>query len=52
MSNQIIYKLIKTECGRAKYHRLSLKKDVFSRLRLIWFILIASIRDLNKVDSL
>ena len=43
--NTFLYKLIKTECGRSKLEKLMIKKDILSRLRLIFFIVIASIRD-------
>ena len=44
--------IIKTPCGRAKYNDLVTRKGFLSKIRLIWFILIAAIRDLNKRDSL
>ena len=47
MTQSIIYLLIKTECGRAKYNELSSKKGIVSKIRLFWFILIATIRDWN-----
>jgi len=45
MDNSVIFSLIKTPCGRAKYLELATKKGVWSKARLMWFILIASIRD-------
>jgi len=36
---------IKTECGRAKYAELVARPGVLARLRLIWFVLIAALRD-------
>ena len=42
-----IFTLIKTPCGRSKYIELNSKKGALSKLRLIWFILIAIIKDWN-----
>ncbi len=39
--------LIKTPCGRAKYAMLKTKQGFFARVRLIWFIFFASIKDLT-----
>ena len=39
------FKLIKTECGRAKYAELAERQGLRARLRLSWFILIAALRD-------
>lgn len=36
---------IKTDCGRAKYTELAARQGAFARLRLIWFVLLAAIRD-------
>tara|TARA_Y100000589_G_scaffold280411_1_gene276815 strand:+ start:7348 stop:7500 length:153 start_codon:yes stop_codon:yes gene_type:complete len=47
MNKKFIYKLIKTECGRAKYENLASNKTSFGVLRLYWFIIIAAIRDLR-----
>ena len=47
MNKLRIFSLIKTECGRSKYQELSLRKNLFSRIRLIWFIIIATIKDWN-----
>ncbi len=47
MEKSIVFTLIKTSCGRKKYSELSDKKGLINRIRLFWFILIASIRDLN-----
>lgn len=52
MTEPKIYNLIKTECGRAKFHELASRKSLISRIRLIWFILIAIIRDFNISDSI
>ena len=36
---------IKTDCGRAKYADLSTRRGLTAKLRLGWFVLIASLRD-------
>ena len=36
---------IKTDCGRAKYADLSTRRGLAAKLRLGWFVLIASLRD-------
>ena len=38
---------IKTDCGRAKYADLSTRRGPTAKLRLGWFVLIASLRDLS-----
>ena len=43
---------IKTECGLSKYHILKSKKGFFNKLRFYWFVIVASIRDLPKLESL
>ena len=40
-----IYKLIKTPCGRQKYSELASRNGLFSKIRLSWFIVIASLKD-------
>ena len=47
MSKPKIFSLIKTPCGRAKYSELSLKTNLFAKLRLYWFIFFAIIKDWN-----
>ena len=47
MNKLKINSFIKTECGRIKYDQLSNKTGHFAKLRLFWFILVATIRDLN-----
>ena len=37
--------LIKTDCGLAKYADLSSRRGLAAKLRLGWFVLIASLRD-------
>jgi hypothetical protein len=39
------YRLIKTECGRAKYDQLAAQQGLLAKLRLAWFVLIAALRD-------
>ncbi|MEX0587629.1 MAG: hypothetical protein WD136_00055, partial [Cyanobium sp.] len=39
------YRWIKTECGRAKFVELAARTGVLARLRLVWFVLIAALRD-------
>ena len=39
------YQWIKTDCGRAKYADLSTRRGPAAKLRLGWFVLIASLRD-------
>jgi len=38
-------KFIKTECGLNKYEDLKAHKTLFGKLRLYWFVMIASVRD-------
>jgi len=47
MSKKKIYQFIKTECGQAKYEKLSSNKTFFGKVRLYWFIFFASIKDMN-----
>tara|TARA_Y100000814_G_scaffold108481_1_gene76664 strand:- start:170 stop:328 length:159 start_codon:yes stop_codon:yes gene_type:complete len=51
MPNSIINSLIKTPCGRAKYQELASKQSFLSKIRLVWFILIAAIRDLPLKET-
>ena len=41
-------KMIKTICGIDKYHKLRTDKSLWGKLRLTWFIVIATLRDLKK----
>ena len=41
-------KTIKTVCGIEKYHELHCNKSLFGRLRLAWFVAIASLRDMQR----
>ena len=45
MNAATIHRWIKTECGRAKYAELAQRTGLLARLRLIWFVLIAALRD-------
>jgi len=47
MTKKTVFKFIKTPCGQAKYIELEANKTLLGKLRLLWFILIASIRDWN-----
>ena len=47
MDKNLIFSVIKTECGRAKYEMLASKKGIFNRIRLYCFIVFASIEDWN-----
>ena len=47
MSRSIVHNWIKTACGRAKYEELASRSGLPARLRLIIFIFLAAIRDLN-----
>ena len=40
-----IHRWIKTDCGRAKYAELATRPGTIAKLRLLWFVLIAAIRD-------
>ena len=50
MTKKTIFKYIKTACGQAKYMELEANKTLLGKLRLLWFTLIASIRDWNIKD--
>ena len=45
MNKPKVYQWIKTDCGRAKYADLSTRRGPTAKLRLGWFVLIASLRD-------
>ena len=47
MKKKAVFKYIKTPCGQAKYIELESNKTLLGKFRLIWFVLIASIRDWN-----
>ena len=48
-----IEKYIKTECGRDLYYKLKSdsNKNIFSKIRLILYVIIASARDVFKRSS-
>ena len=41
-----LHRWIKTDCGRVKLADLAARPGVLARLRLIWFVGIAALRDL------
>lgn len=45
-----VYRWIKTECGRAKFTELAARPGVLAWLRLVWFVVIASLRDWRLAD--
>jgi hypothetical protein len=45
MADPVVFRWIKTDCGRAKFAELASRSGVLARLRLGWFVLIAAIRD-------
>ena len=47
MTKKTVFNFIKTACGHAKYNELKANKTIIGKFRLLWFILIASIRDWN-----
>ena len=47
MIKKKVFKFIKTPCGQEKYIELEANKTLLGKFRLLWFILIASIRDWN-----
>ena len=50
MVNKNLFKYIKTPCGQAKYIELQYNKSLLGKLRIFWFVIIASIRDWNIKD--
>jgi len=50
MKKKKVFKFIKTPCGQSKYLKLEANKTPLGKFRLLWFILIASIRDWNIKD--
>mgnify|MGYP001385680284 FL=1 len=40
--------MIKTSCGIDKYQQLKKDKSLWGKLRLAWFVAIATMRDFNK----
>ena len=43
---------IKTVCGLEKYEELSKRKGFLNQLRLYYFVLIASLRDIGKEKTI
>ena len=46
----IVFRWIKTQCGRAKYADLSSRSGFTSKARLVWFVVIAALRDWRLPD--
>ena len=44
-SPPVLHRWIKTDCGRAKLADLQQRRGVLAKPRLIWFVLIAALRD-------
>ncbi|MEB3270395.1 MAG: hypothetical protein VKJ44_01935 [Synechococcus sp.] len=42
-----IRRWIRSDCGRARYLELAARSGPLARLRLAWFVLAASLRDLS-----
>jgi hypothetical protein len=42
---------IKTACGQAKYRELAAHSGWLARLRLVWFVAIAALRDWRLPDD-
>ena len=51
MTPPAIHRWIKTDCGRAKYAELAARRGALPRLRLMWFVLIAALRDWRLRDA-
>jgi len=45
MGEPTAYRWIKTDCGRAKYNDLAARSGLAAQIRLIWFVIIAALRD-------
>lgn len=45
-----VQRRIKTACGRAKYAELAARPGAWARIRLAWFVLIATLRDWRLPD--
>lgn len=45
MEQPTAHRWIKTECGRAMYAELATRRGLLARLRLTWFVMIATLRD-------
>jgi hypothetical protein len=51
MERPAAYRWIKTTCGRAKYDALASRPGGWARLRLLWFVWIAALRDWRVAES-
>ncbi|MCP9850416.1 hypothetical protein [Cyanobium sp. Morenito 9A2] len=40
-----VFRWIKTDCGRAQYSELATRPGPLARLRLVWFVVVAALRD-------
>ena len=47
MTDPKILSLIKTECGRSKYIELVKRDGLKAKIRLLWFVVFAIIKDIN-----
>tara|TARA_B100002051_G_scaffold5610_1_gene4746 strand:+ start:1976 stop:2179 length:204 start_codon:yes stop_codon:yes gene_type:complete len=45
-----IHRWIKTDCGRAKYEELASQRGWLASARLLWFVVIAALRDWRLPD--
>jgi hypothetical protein len=45
MTTPAAHRWIKTDCGRAKYAELAARPGPVAKIRLGWFVLIATLRD-------
>ena len=45
MTNPWFYSWIKSPCGRLKYTELVSREGLLNKLRLVWFVVIAALRD-------
>lgn len=43
----VIRRWIRSDCGRARYLELAARPGPLAHLRLVWFVLAASLRDLS-----
>jgi len=50
MATPAAHRWIKTDCGRASYAALAQRRGLPARLRLVWFVLIAALRDWHLTD--
>ena len=50
MDNKTLFKYIKTPCGQSKYMELQSNKSLIGKFRLVWFVIIAAIKDWNIKD--